>query len=117
MKKEYVTWVRFMGLPSKYEIDPTTNIENNWGHAIKFTETNYGNIPNVDRRFLGTIEYDETKISEDVLTRFCFENSVFGMTRITTEKALSLCNVWYEEGEVTLNKDGFTLDDNRIYED
>jgi len=110
MKKEYITWTRFMADP-RYLTDPSSAFNTLWGHLIKFKETGWGNQPE-DLRFLGTIEYDDTEVTEDLLDRMVNNFAYQSFKRIDIDKVKSLLDKWYGE-EIYLDKDNFTVIDDR----
>jgi len=113
MIKKYVTWTGFYA-DNRFIVHPTFEIKELWNGVISFKETSYGNTE-TDKRYLGIIEYDDN-LKQEVLDRFIFNFSKNAMFIITPEKALELCNEWYGN-YFELNKDGFTLIDNRPEEE
>ena len=106
MKKEFITWDRLC-VDGKYNADPTYGVtEGKWN--IDFKETGYGNT-DTDARFLGTIEYDDTVVSEEVVTKFINKFSYHSFTRVTDEKVSELLLEWYGSEVI--------LDSNRIIQD
>jgi len=99
MKREFITWDRFT-LSSRNNVDPTLEIRNGkWD--IDFQETGFGNTE-TDARFIGIIEYDETKVSEELLLRFLNKFSYHSFTRISDTKVSELLLKWYNT-EVVLD--------------
>lgn len=95
--------------------DPSKAVKaGSWG--ISFQETGYGNT-GTDKRLIGTIEYDETVVSEELLTKFINKFSYHSFTIITDTKALELCNTWYpSEDTPYFTIDSGNLVDNRPME-
>ena len=109
-KREYLTWDRFS--LGNNNIDPSQSIiKGKWD--IEFKELSFGNTDN-DARFLGTIEYDDTVVSEELILKFLNKFSYHSFTRVTDEKVSSLLLEWYGT-EVILDEDR-VIQDNRPVE-
>lgn len=125
MTKVYITWQTFwISRTEGRHID--ANIKLNWNYEtnpITIETLGYGNIES-DKRHLAILDIPES-YDVDVVDRFYRSLDVFAIAPITPQKALTLCNEWYVdapliEGKTTpfeLDTDGFTLIDNRYFED
>lgn len=124
--KIYITWQTFwISKTEGRHID--ANIELNWNYEtnpITIETSGYGNV-SFDKRHLAILDIPDNVYNADVIDRFYRSLDVFAAEQITPTKALELCNEWYAnapliEGKTTpfeLDTDGFTLIDNRYFED
>lgn len=122
--KQYITWQTFwLSRTEGRHID--ANIKLNWNYdtnPITIETLGYGNVE-FDKRHLAILDIPEY-YDDDVVNRFYRSLDVFACESITPQKALTLCNKWYTDSELIegkttpfeLDKDGFTLIDNRYFE-
>jgi hypothetical protein len=123
INKQYITWQRLWN-GTNVGVDPSAQINNNWNYGgarkVTCTELSYGHVPE-DSRLLAIVEFDDAEHDPQNQGRFFDSLSPWVGTKITPQKALSLCNEWYPSGEdpayFTLDVDNFTLIDGRPVEE
>lgn len=123
--KQYITWQTFwISRTEGRHID--SNVYMNWNYEtnpITCQTLGYGNVE-FDKRQLAILDIPEV-YDADVVDRFYRSLDVFACEPITPQKALTLCNEWYADAPLIegkelpfeLDEDGFTLIDNRYFED
>ena len=88
---------------------PQSMMNHQWGHLFIFRETwaNGNHLENVDRRYIGVIDYDEGQ--EELINKAVNgDGAAFSMTLVDNDWVISHLNKWYGEGE-------WSFDDNNIF--
>ena len=114
MRKQYVTYVRFLE-NIQYMRDPTKEFGHKWNPS-RFVECPLVGTGD-DARLVGYIELDESHDNEKLINRLLGEFAHHGFVLKTPEEVLELSNEWYGEGSFELDEDGFTIKDLRPEEE
>lgn len=108
-----MTWMEFI-LNRNYRAHPDDFVKISWDGYFWFEALPYTGS-GIDKRHLGIVSWDDTKVNATLVEEFLRQASYFNFQRKTLAQVQALLTLWYPDnvGDFALDEDGFTIIDNR----